>query len=425
MIENVLSPALIEKAQSALPDDALRAVRETALPGFLRQGIPGPRDEDWRYTNLSAVTKLSEQWLEDLVSNAAVKPVSRPPLPAIDAHVLLVSNGAVDAEMLGTVQEATTDTLSISRLRDAAPSVIADGPLDSLNAALLHDGLHIALKAGERLDRPLAVFIADGGSAASQTRVIIDVGDNARIDVIEYHMAGTEGAHFANTVTQLDLAPGAHASFVRVQVRDSGHSQVGKLSARLQHDSTLDYVSFDLGGSMIRQDVSADILGAGALVNMYGLYLATDQQFVDNHTRVDHRTGPAASREEFRGILNGRARCVFNGKAVVHKGADGTDAEQANHNLLLSDKAEINTKPELEIYAEDVKCSHGATVGQLDETALFYMQSRGLDRDQAAHLLTRAFAAQILAKLPIESLHAHIEALIDMKLDVLLEENTQ
>ncbi|MCB1843911.1 MAG: Fe-S cluster assembly protein SufD [Halioglobus sp.] len=423
MSENVLSAALIAKAQSVLPNDALRAVRESALPEFLRQGIPGPRDEDWRYTNLSTVTRLSEQWLEDIASKPAAMPIARPPLPDVDAHVLLLSNGVVDTEMLAAVQEATADILSIARLRDSANAVVAEGPLDSLNATLLQDGLHIVLKPGQRLDKPLAIFIADGVGTASQTRVIIEAGDNADMDIIEYHLAGIKAAHFANTVTQLELAAGARAGFVRVQVRDSGHSQVGKLSARLQRDATLDYASFDLGGSMIRQDVFADILGAGALVKMHGLYLATGQQFVDNHTRVDHRIGPAASREEFRGILNGRARCVFNGKAVVHKGADGTDAEQSNHNLLLSDKAEVDTKPELEIYAEDVKCSHGATIGQLDKVALFYMQSRGLDRDQAAHLLTRAFAAQILAKLPIESIRAHLETLIDAKLDLLLEES--
>ncbi|MEX1267218.1 MAG: SufD family Fe-S cluster assembly protein, partial [Woeseia sp.] len=165
-----------------------------------------------------------------------------------------------------------------------------------------------------------------------------------------------------------------------------------------------------------------EILEPGALVRMHGLYLADSDQHIDNHTRVDHRVGPAQSREEFRGILNGNARCVFNGKAIVHAGADGTDAEQSNHNLLLSANAEIDTKPELEIYADDVKCSHGATVGQLDDSAIFYMQSRGIDRDRAQHLLTRAFAGQILRHLPIDALQDHLVARIDERLDTLLEE---
>ncbi|MEQ8206209.1 MAG: Fe-S cluster assembly protein SufD [Woeseia sp.] len=420
-----LSQALLERAQSALPDDALRAVRENALADFVRQGIPTSRDEDWRYTNLSNAAKLSEQWLESIAADAATSVTNNPTLPAIDAHTLLVSNGQVDDAMFAAVEAATTDVLQLRRLRDAADEVFADGPMDSLNAALLHDGLHISVAKGKTLDKPLAIFIADGGTAASQTRIVVHVAENSNIDIVEYHTNGTPGEHFANTVTQLELAAGARANIVRVQNRGTLQSQVGKLNARVQRDATLDYASIDLGGSMIRQDVVADIVGAGALVNMHGLYLATDKQFIDNHTRVDHRVGPADSREEYRGILNGRARCVFNGKAVVHKGADGTDAQQANHNLLLSDKAEVDTKPELEIYAEDVKCSHGATVGQLDKTALFYMQSRGLDREQAAHLLTRAFAAQILAKLPIKSLHEHLETLVDAKLDILLEDTSQ
>ncbi len=167
-----------------------------------------------------------------------------------------------------------------------------------------------------------------------------------------------------------------------------------------------------------------DIVQPGATVTLHGLYLAGTKQHIDNHTRIDHRVGPSESREEYRGILSGRSRCIFNGKAIVHKGADGTDAEQSNHNLLLSDTAEIDTKPELEIYADDVKCAHGATVGQLDKSALFYLRSRGLDRDEAAQLLTRAFAARILTASPIAATHAYISQKTDRRLDALINGDT-
>jgi Fe-S cluster assembly protein SufD len=146
------------------------------------------------------------------------------------------------------------------------------------------------------------------------------------------------------------------------------------------------------------------------------LYLAEDGQHIDNHTRVDHKVGPARSEQEYRGILHGKSRAVWNGKAIVHAGADGTDADQANHNLLLSERCEIDTKPELEIYADDVKCSHGTTVGQLDETALFYLRTRGIDERGARELLTRAFAESILAKAPIDQLHRRISNRIASKL---------
>ena len=155
---------------------------------------------------------------------------------------------------------------------------------------------------------------------------------------------------------------------------------------------------------------------------MTGAYLADGRQHIDNHLFADHVVGPAQSRQEYRGIAAGRSRCVFNGKAVVRPGAAGTDAVQSNHNLLLSDHAEIDTKPELEIYADDVKCSHGATVGQLDEKSVFYLRSRGLDRDDAIRLLTQAFAASILNELPVAATHGYVNGIIGRKLDGMISE---
>jgi Fe-S cluster assembly protein SufD len=167
---------------------------------------------------------------------------------------------------------------------------------------------------------------------------------------------------------------------------------------------------------LIRNDLQIEIDGPDADARFCGLYLVEDGQHVDNHTRVDHRIGPARSEQEYRGILHGKSRAIWNGKAVVHAGADGTDADQANHNLLLGERCEIDTKPELEIYADDVKCSHGTTVGQLDAAALFYLRSRGIDEAGARQLLTRAFAESIVSKAPIEELHGQLTDRIAAKL---------
>jgi len=181
---------------------------------------------------------------------------------------------------------------------------------------------------------------------------------------------------------------------------------------------------YDIGGGLIRNDVDIDISNPGAEVEFNGLYLAGDGQHIDNHTRVDHRAGPAKSSQEYRGILNGRCRCVWNGKAIVHQGADGTDATQANHNLLLSEHAEIDAKPELEIYADEVKCSHGTTVGQLDETALFYLRSRGLDKRQAIQILTHAFAADLVGRAPVAAAKARVTSLVERRLGDLIQAET-
>jgi Fe-S cluster assembly protein SufD len=183
----------------------------------------------------------------------------------------------------------------------------------------------------------------------------------------------------------------------------------------------LTYSGLDIGGSLIRNNLTALIESKGAEFSAAGIYLATGTQHIDNHVRVDHKIGPARSQAEFRGILQGRSRCVFNSKAIVHKGADGTDAQQSNHNLLLSAHAEIDTKPELEIYADDVKCAHGATVGQLDKTALFYLRSRGIDKDAATGMLTRAFAASIVSKLSVAAAADYVSDLVNRRLDEMVE----
>lgn len=421
MSRAALDTSLLAGAEEKLPDDALAPVREGLLEAVRRRGFPTLRDEDWKYTNLAPAIELSNAWLASLAERGPrpAAPVAAD-LPDLGAHVLLLVDGKVDEVALKRARDEAGDALRIERLAERPAAVSANGPLDTFNAALLSDGLHVTVRGTP--DRPLAFVFADGGDAASQSRVVVEFEANTSAEVIEYHLPGRPETTFANGVVQLDLAAGARAGYLRVQRCDESRVHVGKLAARLSRDALLDFASFDLGGGLVRHDVEADITGPGATVILKGLYLAGGRQHVDNHTRIDHRVGPATSREEYRGILGGRARAVWNGKAIVHEGADGTDAEQANHNLLIGERAEVDPKPELEIYAEDVKCMHGATVGQLDEAALYYLRSRGLPRDEASLVLTRAFAARVMAELPVDSLREHLEALVEQKLDTLFEE---
>ena len=176
----------------------------------------------------------------------------------------------------------------------------------------------------------------------------------------------------------------------------------------------------DLGGRLVRNDIELDLRASGANAELDGVFVVGHGQHIDNHTRIDHRTGPTTSQQEYRGVLAGRSRGVWNGKAIVHDGADGTDATQANHNLLLTEQAEIDAKPELEIYTDDVKCSHGTTIGQLDEQALFYLRSRGIGRDDAKRILTHAFAAGLVARLPIPALRDSIDEQVSARIDQLV-----
>ena len=427
-----IDQVLVEAAVNRLPVDALTPVRKAALANFAKSGFPTVKDEDWKYTNLRAAIDLSNTWLAGKSAQvpksswtAEAKRVVDEILDSIDANWIIVANGITALETIAKAESLETQGIQISKLSNgrANSAIISDDPMTSFNAALLQDGLRVGIRPSAYQAKPLGFLFFDNAQngGLSQTRLVIDVEAEASIDIIEAHVSVGSSAQFANTVIQLNVGRGAQVGFVRIQDRADAHLQVGKLIAELQQDAVLDYASFDFGGSLVRNDVAVDIVQPGATVTLHGLYLAGAKQHIDNHTRIDHRVGPAVSREEYRGILNGRARCVFNGKAVVHEGADGTDAEQSNHNLLLSETAEIDTKPELEIYADDVKCGHGATVGQLDKSALFYLRTRGLDRDEAAQLLTRAFAARILAATPITAAQSYISQKTDQRLDELID----
>jgi Fe-S cluster assembly protein SufD len=297
-----------------------------------------------------------------------------------------------------------------------------DRPLADLNAALLHDGLRVQIHGAT--EKPLGILVIDEANAAasvSQANIAIEVASGCDVEIIEFHHSFGEGDHYSNSVIALQIDQAAHASYVRIQDRQLAHVQTSRLSAGLGQDAKLNMSCYDIGGGLIRNDIDIDLGKPGAEAVFNGLYLAGDGQHIDNHTRVDHRVGPAKSSQEYRGILNGRCRCVWNGKAVVHAGADGTDANQANHNLLLSEHAEIDAKPELEIYADDVKCSHGTTVGQLDEAALFYLRSRGLDKRQATQILTHAFAADLVGRAPVAAAKAKITSLVEKRLADLIQ----
>lgn len=423
MSASVLQQELLEAAVTSLPRDKLSTVREAALLSFVENGLPTTKHEDWKYTNLAAVADLGNAWLKETSARPKSVDVDAVVARQIDAHWIVIENGVVNRDSLGKLESLAGVTISSFSEGVDEGLIAIDEPMSALNAALLRDGLQLKVTAGSSIDKPLGLLLVDDGSVAvTQTRILIEVGENARLRIVECPLSAGDDQQFANTVTQAVLRDGAELDFVRIQQRQKHHLNVNRFNASLGKDATLDYNNFEFGGGLARNDIAADITAAGASVNLRGLYLASGQQHIDNHTRVDHRVGPATSEEEYRGILNGRARCVFNGKAVVHEGADGTDAAQSNHNLLLSDKAEIDTKPELEIYADDVKCSHGATVGQLDKSALFYLRSRGLDKDEATQVLNRAFASAILSKLAVEECHDYLAAALDGQLDALIDE---
>ena len=418
----------LEAAVAKLPPGPLSPVRERAARIFRADGFPDTGDEDWKYTNLASAASVSNRWLTAGGASATGAPdrvlhdeAAQNIIEQVDADWLIIRSGEIDAAEIAALQ--LPPEVSVTPLSSAAtlPEIALDTPMSAFNAALLVDGLRIKVSSGARVERPLGLLYVDApNGSVSQNRVIVDVAEDAQVKLLECGVSLEDGAQFSNSVTQVELGKNALAKHVRIQYRSEGHIALHRLSVDLEENARCIHNAFDLGGELIRNDVVCRINGVNADVTLGGLYLAGGSQHVDNHTRIEHRVGPATSNEIYRGILAGTSRGVFNGQAIVFVGADGTDANQANHNLLLSNGAEIDTKPELEIYADDVKCSHGATVGQLDENSLYYLRTRGLKTDEARALLTRAFAAEILDGLAIDAADGFLRTCVDRKMSELL-----
>jgi Fe-S cluster assembly protein SufD len=418
-----LSFDALQEAVAKLPDGRLAASRRAALEHLRQHGLPTTRHEDWKYTDLTTIVDISNQSLERDVEQPRSQELDRKVdgiRAAIEADWLIIVNGLIDDPSLVALDKTG---VNVTRLSESNDEVEFSAPLSDLNAALLHDGIRIRIDAISGQNRPIGIlFIDDAKSvpAMSQTRVEISMADDSDASFIEYHTSLGSAMHYANSVIKLKVGDNSRCDYVRVQERAENDNQTGRLSVDVGRDSEFNHCAFDLGGKLIRNDLTVDIAQPGSRTAFNGLYLIGDRQHIDNHTRADHRVGPAESQQEYRGILTGHARGVWNGKATVHVGADGTDAAQANHNLLLSDKAEIDAKPELEIYADDVKCSHGTTIGQLDETALFYLRTRGLSKHEAKQVLTRAFAQSIVSKSPIAAIHDVLSTKIAARLSDLM-----
>ena len=386
----------------------------------LAAAFPTQKDEDWKYTDLSRPIAIGQEWLAagareqtpdaDLIDGIKA---------SADAAWIVIANGRL-------LEDASTGLaepgVEISTLEADEP--VIDVPLANLNTQLRTDGLRIRIADDRLAERPIGLLIVDTAADApvmSQARIDIEVDERAAARFIEYHASTGSDEHYSNSLIRLTLAAASNVEYLRFQDRALHHSQTARLNVHLGRDSRFTHCGIDLGGRLARNDLMVDIAEAGAEATFNGLYVVGTGQHMDNHTRVDHRVGPAVSNQEYRGVLAGRCRAVWNGKAIVHKGADGTDAQQANHNLLLSEHGEIDAKPELEIYADEVKCAHGTTVGQLEERALFYLRSRGLDEARAKRILTRAFAATVVEHAPIAELHELIGERVENRLRELGE----
>jgi len=281
-------------------------------------------------------------------------------------------------------------------------------PFAALNAAMLDDGIVIRIPENEQPEHPVHVVFAStstsGAPQASHPRVYVEVGAGSRAIVVQDHVSLGDEEHFTNAVTEVSVGANASLELVTLQRENDATWHVSNLVVRQERDSRFASHVVTLGGRFVRNDLSAVLAGEGAHCRMNGLYLGTGERLIDNHTHVDHAVPHGTSDELYKGVLMDRSRGVFRGRVLVRPNAQKTDARQSNPNLLLSEGAEIDTKPQLEILADDVKCSHGSAIGRTDPDALFYLRTRGIGPADARVLLTRGFAAEVLGALPVEAL---------------------
>lgn len=415
--------AEFEKRHDAATRPALRRLRNAAVARFAELGFPKDRDENWKFTNLAELRKTSFL-LPPADSAKAAEGFRQLTHGDGPGATLLCMNGNAPFLLAGSrplPKGVVVCGLAVA-LRDH-PNLVephlgnyADykkHPFIALNTAFLNDGAFVYVPANVVVPEP--IFLSFGVSAGNQSgpyvwhrRTLIVLEANSQATIVE-RFSGLPTPYFTNAITEIAIAENAHLDHNKVQQEGDAAFHLAAMQVRQSRASTFSTHFVSLGGRLVRNEVSVNLDGEGCTSTLNGLYLASGTQHVDNRTTLDHARPRCASHELYKGILDGKAHGVFNGRIYVHEDAQKTDAKQTNQTLLLSDDAVINTKPELEIFADDVKCTHGATVGQLDDNAIFYLRSRGIDRDAARSLLTFAFANDIISRIKVESIRAELE----------------
>lgn len=417
--------------QASLPGhelDWLRTRREAALAQFEAKGLPTLRDEDWKYTSVRNIERRALK----LASSGTSKVDARAAATFAEAHGYVLADATI-AVLRDGVFVGIAGQLGDGLRVDTLEAAVAEAPLQALlnvhlgriatpgtdgfaasNASALRDGLLVHIAAGVSTEQPLVLLHIDSGTddQMSAPRYLIVADANSSLRVVEHNVSERDGAALVNQVTEIALADGATLEHTKLQEQSHTSFHISTLEASIGSNATLTSHALSVGGAIARHDLNAHLVGKGGRCEMNGLYLGTGRQHVDFHTRIHHRAAKCSSAQLYKGVLGSSSRGVFNGQVHVHPHAQQSDAQQANHNLLLSKNAEIDTKPQLEILADDVTCSHGATVGQLDADMLFYLRSRGVPEVQARGLLTYGFAHDIVERLSISTIAARMEHLL-------------
>ncbi len=406
---------------SAARPEWLRAQQAEAEQTASTLPLPHRRQESWKYTSIAALQKQSFRCAAD-ADTVRAEDLAEWQIPGLDCHLLVFVNGRFRSDLsfvdhlpsgvcVGAFSIVDEATVGLFEAQLQAESLHDDEPFDQLNLSRFSDGLVIHVSAGQRVRKPvhcLSLSLGEDNNSTTHLRHLIRLEQSAQLELIETEV--TEGQHSVAVTrsVSVECAPHARLTHTRIrQLHDAGH--LFDHTRVIQHsDSRLTSTCFDLSGALIRHRFDVHLIGDRASCDLSGVYTPSGRSHTDTQLMVEHRATHCISSQHYRGVVADRGRAVFRGKVVVQPGADGSDATQNNANLLLSEHAEVDTKPELEIYADEVTCSHGATIGQLDDVQLFYLRSRGIGEAQARSLLMNAFCTTIADALDNDSLKTHL-----------------
>jgi Fe-S cluster assembly protein SufD len=413
----------------------LQSLRSQGFARFESLGFPTTKNEDWHFTSVARIADQS--FHAAMTSKADVSSegstagmVARADLRRFTFgqptwHTLVFVNGEFSEDL--SSYAALGEKVRVSSLANAIRSgtvrperhlgkiaAFESHAFTALNTAFIRDGAFVELQADAVVEQPIhMLFVSEGaGEAVSHPRNLIIAARNSRASIIESYISIRDNCYFTNAVTEISLGEGARIDHYKIQRESEKSYHVGTTQIRQARDSQLHSFSFAVGGSLARTNIYTSLDGDAATCTLNGLYLTDGKQHIDNQTSIEHIAPNCPSHELYKGVLDGHSHGVFNGKVYVHPEAQKTDGKQSNNNLLLSPTARVDTKPQLEIFADDVKCTHGATVGRLDEMAMFYLNSRGIGSDSARTLLTYAFAADVLETIELEPMKTELERMV-------------
>lgn len=395
--------------------------RESASEHLSKSTFPDRKDEEWKYTRITGL--LKKNFAPQTSIN--VKSVNQFRIPEWNGHTLVFVNGFF-APKLSNIIRDEDDTFILCNLNEAKIKSVEklephyglvakyrENVFTALNTAYANDGMFLYLPKNMVLDLPVHVMhITEGEEISSQPRnfILAEKGSQANI-VLSYHSAD-DNECFTNGVTEIVAEANSHIQIDKIQLENESSYHVNREEINQDKDSTVSVNTITVGGKLTRNDLNFHSNGSNTNSNLNGLYLTAGDQHVDNHTKVFHMKPGCESNENYKGIVGGKSTAVFNGKVFVDKKAQQTNAFQANDNILMTDHATVNSKPELEIYADDVKCSHGSTIGQFDDEAVFFLRARGIGEDKAKEIMVKAFADEVLSSIKNELTHDWVEGYI-------------